>query len=417
MAPAPSATQTPSGTAERRGVGPGSSLPDPRTDDPETNADDIATFDRPMRDAPAPRRWMPAVVVGLGAVGVAYGASMVLAGPGAPAPLAAPITEIEYTTGVVDVLPTSRAPAVPSPPRRAFTMSDSAADSGGDEAALQAAEELADARRHAPVLVLSGDRWARSMDNSAPLTSPSVSEPDPYARDRASSRLGSDDIIRAKRAASRPDVTLLEGAFIPATLETAIQSDLPGSIRAVVGRDVYAADATRLLIPRGSRLIGAYRSGLVRGQSRVFAVWTRLIRPDGVSIALDAPVTDGAGRSGIGGRRDSHFLERFGSAVLLSLIDGAVVAAANNAGEDTDTRIVLQSGRDFSRAAEIALENNIDIPATVHVAPGARLQVFVNRDIDFSGVVAQSFVPRSFVPQSFGAPSFGADSLTTDVGP
>ncbi|TPW01677.1 MAG: type IV secretion system protein VirB10, partial [Alphaproteobacteria bacterium] len=201
-------------------------------------------------------------------------------------------------------------------------------------------------------------------------------------------RAQSEGGLRAERPRLRADVTLPEGAFIAATLETAIQSDLPGSIRAVVARDVYSADATRLLIPRGARLVGTYRSGLVRGQSRVFAVWTRLVRPDGVSIVLDAPLTDGAGRAGASGRRDGHFLERFGASVLLSLIDGATSVAAADAGNRDATQLVVRTGDDFSRAAEIALSHAIDIAPTVHVAAGARLQVFVNRDIDFSGVIA-----------------------------
>ncbi len=367
--------------------------------DASDGGEDIATFDRPMRDAPAPRRWMPVLIVALGICGVGWGASMALGGPQAPQRLAAPVEEIEYTTGIVSDLPEPR-PAPALPPARSDGVFTSAArsDASDDAAMHDAAQKLADARRHAPVMLLSGERQGRALDNALPSGAALAAHAESEDTFQRSPSIVNAGVVRATRAATRPDVTLLQGAFIPATLETAIQSDLPGSIRAVVGRDVYAADATRLLIPRGSRLVGAYRSGLVRGQSRVFAVWTRLIRPDGVSIALDAPVTDGAGRAGIGGARDSHFFERFGSAVLLSLIDGGIVAAANNAGTGDEARVVLQSGRDFSRAAEIALQNSIDIPPTVHVAPGTRLQVFVNRDIDFSGVVAQSMFTTDVSP-------------------
>ncbi|MGQ4828530.1 TrbI/VirB10 family protein, partial [Enterococcus faecalis] len=78
-------------------------------------------------------------------------------------------------------------------------------------------------------------------------------------------------------------------------------SDLPGFVRAVVSRDVTGFDGNRVLIPAGSRLIGQYRSGLAAGQSRAFVIWTRMIRPDGVSVALGSPVTDTLGRAGLGG--------------------------------------------------------------------------------------------------------------------
>ncbi|MDE0853910.1 MAG: hypothetical protein OSA97_05765, partial [Nevskia sp.] len=73
---------------------------------------------------------------------------------------------------------------------------------------------------------------------------------------------------------------IAEGKMLAATLETAIDSDLPGRLRAIVTTDVWSEDGSRHLIRKGSRLIGDYRSGLVRGQTRVFVIWTRLLQPD-----------------------------------------------------------------------------------------------------------------------------------------
>ena len=68
-----------------------------------------------------------------------------------------------------------------------------------------------------------------------------------------------------------------------------LPSDLPGFTRAVVSRDVMSFDGKTVLIPRGSRLIGQYKSGVAMGASRVFVIWTRVIRPDGVALCGDAP--------------------------------------------------------------------------------------------------------------------------------
>lgn len=348
---------------------------------------DPAAYDRPMRDAPSPRRLGPLIVIGVGVAVCAFAAFSLSQNKSARAALAAAPEEIEYTTGVTtDDLPAPKAEPPPPAPARAadVQLTGYATQASAEE---RSAQQLADARRRAPVLILGAGRAADRTAPAADAYPQTDAQPPLLARAQTAS-----SAARAMRAATRQDTTLPEGAFIAATLETAIQSDLPGGIRAVVARDVYAADATRLLVPRGSRLIGEYRSGLVRGQSRVFAVWTRLIRPDGVSILLDARVTDGAGQSGAAGVRDSHFFERFGAAVLLSLIDGAVTAAANDAGSGQDARVVVQTGSDFSRAAEIALQNAISIPPTIRVAPGTRLQVFVNRDIDFSSVIAGGLV-------------------------
>ena len=88
--------------------------------------------------------------------------------------------------------------------------------------------------------------------------------------------------------------------MIRGVLETGIQSDLPGNVRASVSEDVYSFDGRRVLIPKGTMLTGEYRSGVVRGQSRVLIIWTRMLRADGVSLMLGSYGTDNLGRSGLG---------------------------------------------------------------------------------------------------------------------
>lgn len=172
-----------------------------------------------------------------------------------------------------------------------------------------------------------------------------------------------------------------EGTVIPASLETAINSDLPGYVRAVVGRDVRSFDGANVLAPRGSRLVGQYRSGVALGQSRAFVIWTRLIRPDGVSVDLGAPGTDAVGRGGLEGRVDRHFLQRFGGAILLSLISAGTALAT----EESDTQVIIASTSGAAgSAASVALESDLNIPPTVVVPQGASIRVFVTRDLDFS---------------------------------
>lgn len=177
-----------------------------------------------------------------------------------------------------------------------------------------------------------------------------------------------------------------QGTMIAGILETAIQSDLPGMTRAVVSENIYSFDGAKLLIPQGSRLIGQYRSGLVRGQSRVFVIWNRLIRSDGVSINIGSSGTDELGRSGLNGDVDTHFFERFGSSVLLSMIDSGLQIGAESADSRASATVAVNTGNDFSKAAEIALQNSIAIPPTVNVDQGTRINVFVGKDLDFSHV-------------------------------
>jgi hypothetical protein len=201
------------------------------------------------------------------------------------------------------------------------------------------------------------------------------------AEDRFSDRVAAAENApaRAVRIANS-SYTVPQGAIIAGVLETAINSDLPGYVRAVVSRDVMGFDGRRVLIPSGSRLIGQYRSGLAAGQSRAFIVWTRLTRPDGVTVSLGSPATDTLGRAGLGGKVDSHFLKRFGSAILLSVVQSGLglLQRGNN-------DIVVRTADDAKSVAGIALQRDINIPPTVKVAQGTAIRIFIARDLDFSG--------------------------------
>jgi len=178
-----------------------------------------------------------------------------------------------------------------------------------------------------------------------------------------------------------PKTTVTQGTLIPAVLETAIDTDVPGYVRAIVSADVRSFDGTRVLVPRSSRLIGQYKSGMAAGQKRAYVIWTRLIRPDGVSVAIASPAIGFAGETGLAGKVDSHFFERFGSAMLLSVIGG--LSALTSSG----TSVVI-AGQGQSAAAA-AIGQTGQISPTIRVRPGEPVRVFTARDLDFSKVAAQ----------------------------
>lgn len=184
-----------------------------------------------------------------------------------------------------------------------------------------------------------------------------------------------------------PASTVVQGTIIPAVLETALNSDLPGFVRAIVSRDVRGFDGSQVLIPRGSRLVGQYKSGLATGQRRAYIMWTRLLRPDGMSVQLASPVMDEDSEVGLPGDVKRHFWQRFGSSILLSVVSGA----ANSLGDGSNAVVIGTSGT--QSAASIALETDGKIPPTIRVPLGTPIQVFTSRDLDFSGQQA----PLAFV--------------------
>lgn len=183
--------------------------------------------------------------------------------------------------------------------------------------------------------------------------------------------------VRTTRLRRRA-MTVPQGTLIPAVLETALDSTRPGHVRAIVSRDVTGFDGSQVLIPRGTRLFGEYQSDMAPGQSRALVQWTRLVRPDGVSVAIASPAADMQGRAGVQGRVDSHFLERFGAALLQSTLNVGSALATRSIGGDSPV-IVASTGA----ASAVAPTTGNQGQPTLRVDAGARVAVLVSRDLEF----------------------------------
>jgi type IV secretion system protein VirB10 len=174
-----------------------------------------------------------------------------------------------------------------------------------------------------------------------------------------------------------PSTTVPQGALIQAVLETALDSNRPGFVRAVVSRDVRSFDGTKILVPRGSRLFGEYKADLVDGQNRAFVLWQKLTRPDGSQIALESPAADPLGRAGIKGSVNTHFFERFAGSILQSALDIGVGVATRSA---SNGNVVI--GLPGSNQTMIN-PSQTTIKPTLKVRHGSSVSVFVARDLDF----------------------------------
>ena len=180
------------------------------------------------------------------------------------------------------------------------------------------------------------------------------------------------------QAMANPGTTVTQGTLIPAILETAIDTDVPGYVRAVVSQDVKSFDGKNVLIPRSSRLVGQYQSGLQAGQKRAYVIWTRLIRPDGASVNLQSPGIGFDGTTGLPGDVDSRFFQRFGSAMLLSVVGGLSAIGSGGAS------VIVGGGGQAAAAAAVSQDSQLG--PVVRVRQGEPIRVFTARDLDFSGV-------------------------------
>ena len=177
---------------------------------------------------------------------------------------------------------------------------------------------------------------------------------------------------------------LPKGAFLDCTLETALDSTLPGMTTCILATDAFSADGSVVLLERGTKLVGETRGQVRQGSARVYVLWTEARTSRGVVVPLASPGTDELGRAGLPGQVDRHFMERFGAAILVSVIDGAIQAEVASQRGNGSTVVVDPSGsRDIM--TEI-LRSTINIPPTVVKPQGDRIQVLVARDLDFRSV-------------------------------
>lgn len=294
-----------------------------------------------------------------------------------PPPPPPPAEEVDTTE--FEVPPPPMPGAAPPPP----------------EAAAAAAKEFPERLRSKLIVLDNPDSSGPGTLTGGEGEGLSVAGEDRSSKFLAAATSLSDRSAKARRIA-RIDALVPEGTLIPGILETAIVSDLPGQVRAIVSEDVYSFDGRRVLIPTGTRLIGEYQSEITRGQTRIFVVWSRMLRDDGVTVRLNSIGADSLGRSGLTGRVDKKFRERFGAAVLLSIVGAGAsyltgYGSQTASGDSDDAQRAEELAREtlaqtFSDMANQALGDSLRIPPTISVSQGERIFVFVRQDLDFSAL-------------------------------
>jgi type IV secretion system protein VirB10 len=189
-------------------------------------------------------------------------------------------------------------------------------------------------------------------------------------------------------AIQRPDLNMLlrRGTSIECTQKTRIVTTNPGGVGCIVSKDVWSSNGAVKLIERGSEAFGELRDNLVAGQTFVPILWSRIETPSGVVVDINSFGTDSLGASGQPVYVDNHIMQRFGGAVLLSLISDFGQALSNKASDGGGSIQLTTSSRAGQDLASRTLESTINIPPTGYGHQGDVINIFVMRDIDFRGV-------------------------------
>jgi type IV secretion system protein VirB10 len=257
-----------------------------------------------------------------------------------------------------------------------------------------------DKARLAPVLQFGGDSGTKVTAQTAGVGADGELPTD--ATNALATSLVATKMVGSKASLlPHRNMLITMGTVIPCVLETALDSTLPGFATCMVPRDLLSDDSTVVLMEKGTKIVGEFKGGVRQGQHRVFILWTRAETPNGVIVSLGSPATDAVGRTGVDGYYDAHFWERFGGALMFSLVDvaGNVAGAAlggSSGGNGSINSSIYQPGMNAGQqAASIALENSINIPPTITKNQGEFVSIYVARDLDFSGVYDLRPIPSS----------------------
>jgi type IV secretion system protein VirB10 len=250
------------------------------------------------------------------------------------------------------------------------------------------AEALREAARRSSLIAYGGERdsgsaGVRYSDNGGAANA--GRQPSPPATNLDTLRQAS--AIGQAQARPLPDRNFLitAGSFIPCVLQSAMDSSQPGYVSCIVPRNIYSDNGRVVLMEKGTKILGEYQGGLNRGQYRLFVLWTRAVTPRGIAIDVASPATDALGRGGVDGRVNNFFWQRFGTALLFSLVEDAATVGADAVGNSASNTTRVPSD-----AASTILQQNGQIKPVLRKNQGEDVGITVAQDFDFSTVYGLS---------------------------
>lgn len=181
------------------------------------------------------------------------------------------------------------------------------------------------------------------------------------------------------------DFLITLGTSLDASLDFAIDSTQPGIVKATLSRDVSGANSHVVLMEKGTVLTGQSEGDLQQGQARIFIRWLRAETPNGVIVALNSPSADSLGRAGLDGYVDTKFKDRFGAAILISLIKDSTSALTQRQ-SGGGTFVFGNTASAGDKVVEKSLESSANIAPVLTKNQGEHINVIAAFDLDFSTV-------------------------------
>ena len=166
-----------------------------------------------------------------------------------------------------------------------------------------------------------------------------------------------------------------EGTFLEAVLVTQLSGEFPGPVLATVSVPLYSADRQRVLIPRGTRVVGTARAVETQDQSRLAVAFHRLLLPDGSWVNLEFTGLNQVGESALLDQVNRRYLSTFAAAGAVGVLSGLTLAGASPYG--------LQAGvgQGLGGSATSMLDRYLNRLPEITIRAGHRLRIWLTSDV------------------------------------
>ena len=173
---------------------------------------------------------------------------------------------------------------------------------------------------------------------------------------------------------------IYEGSFLEAVLVNQLNGDFPGPVVAAVSVPFYSADRQRIVIPRGSRVVGSASAVGGRDQERLAVGFHRLIFPDGRWVTLEFAGLNQIGEGALKDQVNRHYLSMFASVGAIGVISGLTLRGSNPyAGGAEGFR--AGAGQGLAQGATSILDRFLNRLPTITIRAGQRLRIWLTSDV------------------------------------
>ena len=168
---------------------------------------------------------------------------------------------------------------------------------------------------------------------------------------------------------------IYEGSFLEGVLLTQLTGDFPGPVLATVSVPFYSADRQRILIPRGTRVVGTAQAVQDPDQSRLAVAFHRLLLPDGSWIDLEFTGLNQAGEGALQDQVDRHYFSTFAAAGAVGVVSGLALAGGSPFG------LRAGVGQGLGQSATSVLDRFLNRLPTITIRAGHRLRIWFTSDV------------------------------------